>query len=304
MSWKKIGKIFVAAGEHNWMASHAANPKAVHLFGDVFRVFVGVRDKSNRSHIGFVDIDLARPRDLLNISSKPVLEPGEPGLFDDSGVLPACVVDLAGGAAIYYIGISRSSPVPFASFPGVALLDKDLLRATRLSRAPVLGRSEHEPFSGGGLEVLRNPTSGGYEMWYESCNGWSKSESGWESQNYIRHAQSPDGLSWNRTGTLCVPSQVGNEYIATPSVLRDGDKYRMWYSFKVQGKYSIGYAESLNGVVWDRKDELVGLSPSQFGWDSGEICYPEVFEHRGQLYMLYNGTDFGKTGFGLAAYEK
>jgi hypothetical protein len=34
------------------------------------------------------------------------------------------------------------------------------------------------------------------------------------------------------------------------------------------------------------------------------IEYPFVFDHKGQRYMLYNGNDYGKTGFGLAILEQ
>jgi uncharacterized protein with PIN domain len=34
------------------------------------------------------------------------------------------------------------------------------------------------------------------------------------------------------------------------------------------------------------------------------ICYPFVFDHKGSRYMLYNGNDFGKTGFGIAILEE
>ena len=29
-------------------------------------------------------------------------------------------------------------------------------------------------------------------------------------------------------------------------------------------------------------------------------CYPHVFECHGKVYLLYNGNEFGRTGFGLA----
>ncbi|MBB5866436.1 hypothetical protein [Xanthomonas sp. 3058] len=33
------------------------------------------------------------------------------------------------------------------------------------------------------------------------------------------------------------------------------------------------------------------------------IEYPFVFDHAGQRYMLYNGNDYGRSGFGLAVLE-
>jgi len=34
------------------------------------------------------------------------------------------------------------------------------------------------------------------------------------------------------------------------------------------------------------------------------ICYPFVFCHKGKKYMLYNGNDYGRAGFGLATLEQ
>ncbi|MFM8395102.1 MAG: hypothetical protein ACKOB4_14370, partial [Acidobacteriota bacterium] len=44
----------------------------------------------------------------------------------------------------------------------------------------------------------------------------------------------------------------------------------------------------------------VGIDVSAAGWDDEMIEYPFVFEHRGRLFMLYNGNGYGRTGFGLA----
>ena len=51
-------------------------------------------------------------------------------------------------------------------------------------------------------------------------------------------------------------------------------------------------------------DELVGLDVSPNGWDSEMICYPYVFDHGRNRYMLYNGNGYGKTGFGLSVLEQ
>jgi hypothetical protein len=36
------------------------------------------------------------------------------------------------------------------------------------------------------------------------------------------------------------------------------------------------------------------------GWDSEMMCYPNVFECNKDTYLIYNGNDFGKNGFGIA----
>ena len=76
----------------------------------------------------------------------------------------------------------------------------------------------------------------------------------------------------------------------------------MWYSYRGE-KYRIGYAESEDGIVWTRKDNESGIGVSSEGWDSEMIDYPVVFKHKDDVYMLYCGNGYGKTGFGLAVRE-
>ena len=79
----------------------------------------------------------------------------------------------------------------------------------------------------------------------------------------------------------------------------------MWFSYREGGgdKYKIGYALSIDGRNWTNFLEQ-GLSTSSVGWDSEMVCYPYVFKHNDEIYMLYNGNDYGKEGFGLAILER
>ena len=73
----------------------------------------------------------------------------------------------------------------------------------------------------------------------------------------------------------------------------------MYYSYRGE-MYRIGYAESEDGLEWNRMDEHAGIAPSESGWDSEMICYPCLFEYEGRRYMSYNGNGYGKSGFGIA----
>ena len=33
------------------------------------------------------------------------------------------------------------------------------------------------------------------------------------------------------------------------------------------------------------------------------ICYPNVFNHQGKKFMLYNGNGYGRGGFGYVIWE-
>ena len=67
--------------------------------------------------------------------------------------------------------------------------------------------------------------------------------------------------------------------------------------------YRIGYAYSDNLIDWTRNDEMAGINVSHNGWDSEMMCYPHVFHCENKIYMLYNGNQFGRFGFGLAILE-
>ena len=120
----------------------------------------------------------------------------------------------------------------------------------------------------------------------------------------IKVALSDDGLQWRREGRVALPFQDESEYaMSKPTVVRDGDGFRMWYSFRGSA-YRIGYAESLDGLEWTRLDEQAGIKVSDDGWDSESVEYPCVFDALGARWMVYNGNGYGRTGFGLAVMER
>jgi predicted GH43/DUF377 family glycosyl hydrolase len=137
-------------------------------------------------------------------------------------------------------------------------------------------------------------------MWYVSCTRWELEDNQPKHYYHIKYAESNDGIHWERTGRVCIDFESSDEYaISRPCVVKDDDIYRMWYSYRGES-YRIGYAESEDGIHWERKDEEVGIDVSPSGWDSEMIEYPFVFDHEGKRYMLYNGNGYGKTGIGLA----
>ena len=67
--------------------------------------------------------------------------------------------------------------------------------------------------------------------------------------------------------------------------------------------YRLGYAWSDDLVKWTRDDANAGIGFSAAGWDSEMMCYPHIFECDKKVYLLYNGNEFGKYGFGIAELE-
>jgi len=298
MRWEKQGLVFCPDRQFDWMSGYAAVPFARQLEGDLFKIYFSARDERNRSHTGFVVINLHEPQRVLEISRVPVLSPGGLGEFDEAGAMLSWITSDGGRQYLYYIGWNLAVGVPFRNSIGLAISTDDGGTFARFSDGPILDRSIYDPFFTANSCMLLE--DGLWRMWYLSCVKWRLVGGTPQHQYHIKYAASPDGIHWQRDGRVCIDFQSEAEYaISRPSVLKDGDLYRMWYSCRGPS-YRIGYAQSPDGLVWERRDAQVGLDVSARGWDSEMIEYPHVFDHKGTRYMLYNGNSYGKTGFGLA----
>lgn len=300
MKWRKLGLVFCPSGETEWMQTHAAVPIAENAGGDLFKIYFSSRDRNNRSFTGYIVVDIFRSNKILELSAQPVLSPGALGEFDDSGAMATWLASYESRKYLYYIGWNLGVTVPFRNSIGLAISTQNN-EFVRHSSGPIVDRSMNEPHFSASCCVL--PDDDIWRMWYLSCTGWRMREGKPEHSYHIKYAESHDGINWQRDGVVAIDYANDQEYaISRPSVMRDKDKWRMWYSFRGQS-YRIGYAESENGRQWSRLDAQVGINVSTIGWDSEMIEYPFVFDHNGRRYMLYNGNGYGQTGFGLAILE-
>lgn len=300
IKWRKLGLVFCPSGHTPWMHSHAAVPIAECIDGNVFKIYFSSRDRSNRSFTSFVIINMDRPDKILDISTNPVLSPGELGEFDDSGAMATWLAFHQGKKLLYYIGWNLGVTIPFRNSIGLSIGTEEG-DFERYSNGPIVDRSMSEPHFCASCCVL--PRDDLWRMWYLSCTGWQMKQGKPEHRYHIKYAESSDGVHWRRDGLVAIDFANDQEYaISRPSVIRDSDRWRMWYSFRGLS-YRIGYAESYDGIHWKRLDGKVGIDISKSGWDSEMIEYPFVFDHNGKRYMLYNGNNYGKSGFGLAVSD-
>jgi hypothetical protein len=122
------------------------------------------------------------------------------------------------------------------------------------------------------------------------------------SRYHIKYAESDDGIHWTRDGVVALELGPRETNIARACVRRREDGYEAWYCVDAGAGYRIGYAESADGITWDRADDRAGIDVSLEGWDSEAVAYPWVFEHGARRLMVYNGNAFGRDGFGLAEW--
>jgi hypothetical protein len=290
--FERLGHIFNADGRYGWMHSHASNPTPVHLQGDVYRIFFSARAEDKRSRVGYIDFDIVS-RKIESISRDPVIVPGEKGYFDDSGISCGCIVkDDNDGYLFYYIGWNLAVTVPFHNSIGLATGSTlDLFHKS--SPVPILDRSLSDPLSISYPWVIREGDC--WRMWYGSHLSWRTEQ--YEMVHVLKHAISDDGRKWTPAGPIAIDKLDDEFAFSRPCVIYEDGRYKMWFSVRGE-QYSIGYAESDDGLRWERSQLQIGGSGS--GWDSESSSYAVVFDHAGTRYAVYCGNRYGATGFGLA----
>jgi len=300
--WKKRGLVF-KPGMAGY--THGSHPCAIHFKDDIFVVAFTCRDLARRSHVFLSYATVSHGEVTLLGTPQMALSPGEPGYFDCDGVISVCLVEYKGRHYLYYVGWQNLPEGMWICDTGRAILDLTELTLKKEFPGPVLGRDKNNPLFAAATAF--HITDDVWHTWYNSGIKWEKTERGWHHHYGIHHASSADGIDWKCDPGLCLPFADEYEYaFGRPSVYRRDSIYFMWFAHRATkdiATYRIGFASSHNGLKWNRNDALAGIDVSPEGWDSEMICYPYVFEHKGHMYMLYNGNGYGSTGFGLASME-
>lgn len=309
MSWRKLGLAFSPSQGSEWMRSHAQVPTPL-LCDGFIRVYFSSRPNPRLSMTSFVDLDADDPTKVLRVNRDPILELGEPGTFDEHGIMPSCAVRDGDRVLLYYSGWSQSTSVPYTNSTGLAISEDGGETFRRASAGPILGKGYHDPFSATSPAVLK--ADDGWHIWYCSGTGWPKVDGKYEHVYDIKHARSADGVAWAPDRDVAIAQTGTEEAITRPFVTRDADGYHMWFCYRGsrsfrdgEDAYRIGYAHSDDLMSWRREDGIrtQGLGPSESGWDSKMVAYPALLEVGGRTLMFYNGNGFGFEGFGVASKE-
>lgn len=317
MKWTKLGKVFDPTHHSlpNDCLEFAQSPQTL-VMADRVRVYFSTRQRDSvgkyLSHVAFADFD-RNMRDILGVSTHTVIELGGLGCFDEHGIFPVNVVRDGDRVLAYTTGWNRKVSVSADASIGLAVSHDDGVTFQKHGKGPVLSASLHEPFLIGDAFVAL--LEGQYHMWYIHGTKWKKfSEADPPDRVYkIAHATSADGIHWQREGRMIIADKLNaDECQALPTIFRRDGAYHMYFCYRQahgfrqrsDSAYRLGYACSHDLVNWERDDGKAGIDVSGEGWDSQMQCYPHTFELDGRIYMLYNGNEFGRTGFGLAVLDE
>lgn len=317
MTWEKRGKIFDPADHAlpNGCVQFAQSPQTL-VFADFVRIYFSTRsvDETGKflSHIAYVDVS----RDLritLRVSDRTVIPLGELGCFDEHGIFPMNVVRHNGLVYGYTCGWNRRVSVSVDTAIGLAISRDEGETFQRIGPGPVLSASLNEPclVGDGFVKVI----DGVFHMWYIFGTGWKRHapDAAPDRTYKIGHATSADGVRWQKEeARQIIADRLGpSESQALPTVVDIDGRLHMFFCYResfdfrtAQGRgYRIGHAWSDDRTNWTRDDDYPHLSGTPGTWDSDMQCYPHAFACDGQIYLLYNGNEFGRGGFGLAVLQ-
>jgi hypothetical protein len=316
MIWKKKGKFFDPTIDKlaNHIVEFAQSPQTI-VFDDFIRVYFSTRTRDEKgaylSHIAYVDVDLNFER-IIDFSKKEVIGLGQLGTFDEHGIFPISPFKDEDKLYAFTCGWNRRISVPVETGIGLAISNDNGATFQRIGKGPILASSLLEPVLVGDGFVQKYEET--YHMWYIFGTKWiPETENEPVARVYkIGHATSTDMINWTKEEGKQIISDIlnENECQALPTVIKIKDTYHMYFCFREatdfrknpERGYRLGYATSKDLINWNRDDEKGGLfkSKNKSDWDSEMMCYPHIFTANEKVFLLYNGNEFGKFGFGVA----
>lgn len=170
----------------------------------------------------------------IELDSKPVLEPGPYGSWDERGVADPYVMEAGGKLYLYYLGMDRARRQRI----GVAM-STDGVHWVKLRANPIVELGGYGAFDENGLgEPAVWAANGFYWMLY---TGRSRTE-----RRKLALARSTDGVRWEKLpGTIAGEQPWDQEVICDPTVIVEGGRIRVWFG----GGDRASPDQNLNGQI-------------------------------------------------------
>lgn len=295
----KKERIYCPNNEHEWEYDTFMTPHAM-VIGNNIRIYGGVRDKEGVSRIKYIDVDGDNPARIVGVSDHISLDVGTPGCFDDNGVILGDIISVDNRLYMYYVGFQHVQKVKFYAFSGLAISEDGGDIFKRYSKVPIMDRTDTGKFGRCIHTVLYDDSI--FKCWYAIINDW-KIINGVPYPVYdIWYTESKDGIHFpQKDAVRCITTQDNEYRIGRPKVYKTEKGYEMFYTRDLVSKeYIPGYAVSVDGIHWVRKDNEFVLPTSEHGWDSQMTCYPVRLVFGNKRYIFYGGNDMGRSGVGYA----
>lgn len=131
-----------------------------------------------------------------------------------------------------------------------------------------------------------------FDVYITRDEGRYRMDFSWRPQKSCAVSFSDDGIHWSDPQiTLAYDESTGwEDRISRNCVLKVDGIYKMWYTGQARGHSYIGYAESTDGIHFERKcAEPVMIS--EFPWEKESVMNPCVLYEDGLYRMWYSAGE-------------
>ncbi len=269
--------------------------------GKTYKMFHAGREGAG---IGFAEARIADPLAWTESPASPVLKPRADNWEGNMINQPRVVKVTDTHWRMFYSGWGFRGVGPCTWAMAIADSVDAGVTWTRLTGEPFLPRGEPgDPDDGATFVPEVQRIGDRWWMWYTAMklNGDSQSI-------HICLATSANGLDWvkhpaNPVLTDDFSAGPARNVISRCCVRYDHGVFQMWYSH-AKPDYRIRYAESLDGVNWERSPVPLALDVStKPAWDDEMVEYPTVDVVDGQWRLWFCGNGYGSVGFASGIVE-
>jgi len=177
---------------------------------------------------------------------------------------------------------------------------KDIALKNNINRVSTGITGDYDEFGVDGYDILKEDV---YKMYYTGFGGENA------SKRRLLYAESTDGQTWvKEPSNIIIDIGNGFDSVANPTVLKDGDIYKMWFVVnKTVPGWDMYMATSTDGVKWEVVNyETPAVSDtkgtegrlprgSQGKGDSNAVLELSAVKVGNEIYMYYVGFN-GKKG--------
>lgn len=299
MKWEKKGFICDCHTlDLPWYKKNTMTPLPT-FKGNNIRIYLTMCDELNQGRVGYIDLNPKSPSEILDYSRNPVFDLGAKGCFDEHGVLPTCLLREEDRLYLHYSAYQKQKEIPYTIFSGLSVSNDEGESFVRIQEVPVLGSIHNEKHQRSAAEVMKQGNI--YKLWYTANIGWIDNQGHIVPKYDIKYLESSSQTHWPENPQLSVALE-GDEYgLTMPQVFFEDNIYKMFYSIRSLSKgYRLGYAESKDGIHFERQDYKMDIDVSSSGFDSEMICFGKILKHNDKTYLFYCGNHYGIGGLGYA----
>lgn len=288
--WVKKGVILKRTKKNELLKYHLGPTSIYKINNNILKILFSPRNNENQSQICLIKYNIKTKKKSI----KKILKNNKKNKFENLGVSYPFVFSENNLEYLFYVGWSKDLNYNFKNFLFFKKNKKINFGNPQIKAQKVFKKDSN--IGNGSCCILK--VNKIYYMWFTNFISAGEKKHNLRYRYLIQSATSKDLKKWEINKRKCIKFKSNDEIaISKPTVIYRNKKFHMWFCYRGKN-YKIGYAYSMNGVDWKRKDNDLIFKGKKNKWDNESMCYPTVTNFKNKLIMLYSGNSYGKDGIG------